>query len=140
MIAAEQIAHVLGVDHKVHSLRTLARLVAKGLPKASLLAVASRVFDTSGERRALMHRLVSEATYKRRDKTLKPAESERAERLARVIATAEYVWDDKDDAREFLVTPHPRLGNDPPFVAALTELGAREVEEILWQIFYGLPT
>ena len=41
------------------------------------------------EQRALMHRIVPEATFKRRRERLSPAESERTERLARVVATAE---------------------------------------------------
>ena len=40
--------------------------------------------------------------------------SERAERLARVIATAEHVWADRNDAREWLTTPHPELDNEMP--------------------------
>jgi len=39
-----------------------------------------------------------------------------------VIATAEYVWDSRDDAREWLAKPHPELENRPPLEAALTEL------------------
>lgn len=140
MVAAERIAGVLGVDHKIHSLQALARLVAKGLPKTAVRAVAARIFSTPGEQRELMQHLVPEATYKRRKGSLKPEESERAERVARVIATAEFVWNDREDAREFLLKPHPLLENQRPIDAALTELGARQAEEVMWQLFYGLPT
>ncbi len=67
------------------------------------------------------------------------AESERTERLARVIAAAEAVWDDQNDAREWLTTPHPELGGRPPIECALTELGARQVESLLDRLQYGLP-
>ncbi|MHB8699235.1 MAG: antitoxin Xre-like helix-turn-helix domain-containing protein [Sulfuricaulis sp.] len=140
MVAAERIAGVLGIDHKIHSLHALAKLVAKGLPKASVRAVAERVFRTPIEQRELMQHLVPVATYKRRKGSLKPEESERAERVARVIATAEFVWNDREDAREFLLKPHPLLDNQRPIDAALTELGARQAEEVMWQLFYGLPT
>ena len=70
---------------------------------------------------------------------LSPGESERTERLARVIASAEYVWDDRNDAREWLNTMHPALENRTPIQAAMTELGARRVEDLLDQIVYGLP-
>ncbi len=49
------------------------------------------------------------------------------------------VWSDEDDAREFLSTPHPELEGRTPLDAALTELGVRRVEELVWKLFYGLP-
>ncbi|PCE21495.1 MbcA/ParS/Xre antitoxin family protein, partial [Burkholderia ubonensis] len=66
-------------------------------------------------------------------------ESEKTERLARIVATAAYVWDDADAARQFLAAPHPELEGRAPLDVALTELGARRVEEVLWKLFYGLP-
>ncbi len=86
-----------------------------------------------------MNRIVPEATFKRRRDRLSTAESERTERIARVVADAEYVWDDRDDARRFLTSPHPALRHKTPIDAAMSELGARQVEEILAKIFYGIP-
>jgi putative toxin-antitoxin system antitoxin component (TIGR02293 family) len=86
----------------------------------------------------LLHRVVPAATYKRRHR-LKLVESERTERLARVIALAEMLWDDEAEARRFLSTPHPELGRKKPIEAALTELGARQVEDIVNRALYGLP-
>lgn len=137
MIAAERIAEVLGLKRKIHSFGDLSRAVQHGLPKTSLRAAVARVALTPSEQHQLIVRLIPEATYKRRKEFLKPEESERTERLARVIATAEYVWDDPDDARAFLRAPHSLLGGRRPIDAALTELGAREVEELLWKLFYG---
>lgn len=59
-------------------------------------------------------------------------------RLAWIVATATSVWSDEDDAREFLSTPHPKLEGRTSLDVALTELGARRVEELLWN-FYGPP-
>ena len=91
------------------------------------------------EQRRITHRIVPEATYKRRGDRLSLVESERTERLARVVATAEWLWGNREDARRFLVTPHPGLGAKAPVEVALTELGARRVEELLCKIEYGLP-
>jgi uncharacterized protein (DUF2384 family) len=55
------------------------------------------------------------------------------------MAGAEFVWGDRSDARRFMTTPHPALRGRTPLDAALTELGARHVEEILDKIFHGLP-
>ena len=64
--------------------------------------------------------------------------NERIERLGRVIATAEYVWDGRDEAKRFLTTPHPAFAGARPIDATRSELGARQVEELLWQIYHGL--
>lgn len=113
--------------------------VEHGLPKVTLRNVARRIFSDTAEQRALMHRVVPEATYKRRRDLLSPAESGRTERLARVVAMAEDVWQDRDSARRFLTTPHPEIGGKTPIDAALTELGARLAEEVMARILYGLP-
>jgi putative toxin-antitoxin system antitoxin component (TIGR02293 family) len=78
------------------------------------------------------------ATYKRRHR-LKLVESEKTERLARVIALAEMLWDDDEAAKRFLATPHAELGRRKPIEAALTELGARQVEDVVMRALYGLP-
>ncbi|ELW9527407.1 DUF2384 domain-containing protein [Burkholderia cenocepacia] len=59
-------------------------------------------------------------------------------RVAWIVAAATSVWSDEDDAREFLSTPHPKLEGRTSLDVALTELGARRVEELLWN-FYGPP-
>lgn len=66
-------------------------------------------------------------------------ESEAIERLARVFAITLHIWDDEALAREFLNTPHPLLDERSPLDVAMTEAGARRVEELLWQLFYGVP-
>jgi putative toxin-antitoxin system antitoxin component (TIGR02293 family) len=110
------------------------------LPKAALRETASWIFTGKAEQKRLMNRIVPEATYKRRRDRLSAAESERTERIARIAANAEYVWGSRDDARRFLTTPHPALGGRSPLETAMTELGARQVEEILGTIFHGLPS
>ena len=123
----------------VTSLLDLNDAVERGLPKATLRIVVQRVFPDAAGQRAMMHRIVPEATYKRRRERLSPAESERTERLARVVAIAEDVWQDREQARRFLTTPHPEIGGKTPLDAALTELGARQAEEVMARIVYGLP-
>ena len=136
MVDATRVAEVLGV--KAKSIRELALVVEKGLPKQALSRTVARVMPERGAASRFLVKVVPEATFKRRIR-LSLGESERTERLARVIAAAEYVWDDRKDAREWLNTPHPELDNLPPMQAAMTELGARRVEDLLDQILYGLP-
>jgi putative toxin-antitoxin system antitoxin component (TIGR02293 family) len=117
----------------------LSDAVSKGLPKAALRQTAARIFEDRAEQRQLMNRIVPEATFKRRRDRLSASESERTERIARVMAYTEYVWSNRADARRFMNTSHPALQGRTPLDTALSELGARQVEEILDQIFHGLP-
>ena len=66
-------------------------------------------------------------------------ESERTERLARVLAYAEFVWDDRDQAREWMSKPHRELNDQTPLDVGRREFGARRVEDLLDKLFYGLP-
>ena len=133
-----RIAQVLGLRRKVTSVEQLEQQVEEGLPKASLSAVARHVYGSSPDAAALMLRVIPAATFHRRGEELKPQAGERVERLARVIATAEHVWDNADDARAFLSTGHAMLGGKRPIEVALTELGARRVENLLWSLFHGV--
>lgn len=137
-VSPERIAQVMGLRRKVRSIGDLSSAIQEGLPKASLKTSLAHVFPEGSEQAALLYRIIPEATFKRRRDLLKPDESERTERIARVIATAEYVWDDEVEARRFLTIPHSELDAERPIDIALTELGARRVEQLLWKLYYGL--
>jgi putative toxin-antitoxin system antitoxin component (TIGR02293 family) len=142
LIQTERIVEVLGgtntLGRQIRSLEELERTVAEGFPKRALRHVVERVYTERKEARRALYRVVPEATYKRRVR-LSPQESGRTERLARVIASAEYAWNSQADAREWLMRSHPELGGKAPMEAASTGLGARQVEEILDRLFYGIP-
>ena len=137
-IPADRVARILGLKSTVRSMAAIADAVESGLPKHSLERVVERAGVQGPARLKLMHRVVPAATWKRRIR-LKLVESEKTERLARVIALAELLWDDEDEAKRFLATPHAELGKRKPIEAALTELGARQVEDIVTRALYGLP-
>jgi len=142
MMQPNSVADVMGgpsiLGNSVHSVQDLEAAVVTGLPKRALRLTLARGCASAQQARTLLYRVVPEATYKRRVR-LTPAESERTERLARVISSAEYVWDSRNEARAWLTRPHPELENRPPLEAALTELGARRAEELLDRLFYGIP-
>ncbi len=143
MVETLHVAQILGgsgiLGIRISSLRDLAQSVSSGLPKQALRKTAQHVYDEPKEVTRLMYKLVPEATYKRRTR-LTSAESERTERLARVIAAAEFVWEDQKDTREWLTRPHPELGDETPLQRSMSELGAREVEQLLERLLYGLPS
>jgi putative toxin-antitoxin system antitoxin component (TIGR02293 family) len=142
VIRAEHIAEVMGgvaiLGKRINSIEELEQTVSNGIPKRALRRTAERIYSSAGAVREMMFRIVPEATFKRRT-LLSPSEGARTERLARVIAAAEYVWEERDAAREWLTKPHPELNGRTPIQAATSELGARQVEELLDRVFYGIP-
>lgn len=138
LVMPEHIAAVMALVPEPHSYAELDEQVSRGLPKAALKAGVARMGRNADERRELLHRVVPEATWKRRRDRLSATESEKTERLARVFATARYVWDSDEDALAFLHAPHAMLGGRAPLDVAMTELGARRIEALLWRLFYGI--
>lgn len=65
--------------------------------------------------------------------------SRKLERVARIYALAERVFNDKDFANAFLHKPHSRLNGRAPIACVETELATKQVEQILNSIAYGLP-
>lgn len=138
LVTPEKIAAVMALEPLPHSFAELDARVGQGLPKSALKASVARICLDAQSQQKLLYRIVPQATYKRRRDALSVDESERAERLARVFASAAYVWGSEDDARAFLDAPHPLLQGRSPLDVAMSELGARRVEALLWQLFYGL--
>ncbi len=117
----------------------LAAAVARGLPRAVVgKLVANAAPDDPHLRKRIAALVASPATLKRGAR-LSPAASERAERLARVVALAHQALGDAETAQRWLNEPHPLLGNSSPIEVAATDLGARQVERILHNIEYDLP-
>lgn len=64
-------------------------------------------------------------------------ESDRLYRLARLLALAEYFIGDREKAIGWMKRPNLVLGGVAPLKVLDTELGARQVENILGRIGYG---
>ena len=92
MIAPASIAEILGLGGSIRTVRELESAVSSGLPKRSLERLSTRLYDDRRTASAYKFKVVPQATWKRRSKRLSVEESERTERLARVLAHAEYVW------------------------------------------------
>jgi len=83
---------------------------------------------------------ISKATLHRRKAAgrLDPAESDRLVRFARLMGKAIEVMESKENARKWLNSPQVGLGGAVPLDYAETEVGAREVEDLLGRIEYGV--
>jgi putative toxin-antitoxin system antitoxin component (TIGR02293 family) len=83
---------------------------------------------------------ISKATLHRRKASgkLAPAESDRVVRFARLLGKAVEVLESAENARQWLTSPQFGLGGAVPLDYAETEVGAREVEDLLGRIEYGV--
>ena len=116
------------------------RLVAEdGLPVHSVKVLQGEL-KRFGVRRPseFVNRIVPRATRRRRER-LTREEGEAVLRVASLMALAVYVWGEEEGAAEFLTQPHSMLRGAIPLEMALSEVGARYVEDILWGLHYGLP-
>ena len=66
--------------------------------------------------------------------------SDRVVRFAKLMGKAVKVFGNLDDARQWLSSPQFGLGGAVPLDYAKSELGAREVENLLGRIEYGVYT
>jgi len=141
MESHKDIVRLLGgkkaVGRAVRTHADLDEAIQAGLPRAALEHLMSAVAPES-ERAKLRNRVVPRASYQR-SKVLSAAHSATTERLARITALAQSVWEDDAKAQRFLWSEHPELRHRKPIEVALTELGAREVEEVIQRGLHGLP-
>jgi putative toxin-antitoxin system antitoxin component (TIGR02293 family) len=83
---------------------------------------------------------ISLATLHRRKAQgrLQPEESDRVLRFARLFGKAVSIFGNAADAKQWLASPQFGLGGEVPLDYAQTEVGAREVENLLGRIEYGV--
>jgi putative toxin-antitoxin system antitoxin component (TIGR02293 family) len=132
------------LGQKVKSRIDFDALIKKGIPLGVIFHI-KKEFNLPDE---VIARIigVSPRTVSRRRKTVKipakerlsPVESDRVYRFARIVALAEDVFEDKKEALEWLNSPQYGLGGRVPFDMLQTDAGAREVEELLIRIDYGV--
>jgi putative toxin-antitoxin system antitoxin component (TIGR02293 family) len=85
---------------------------------------------------------VSERTLARVRKSsnqrLSAVASDRLYRLVRIFAIACEVLEDEEKAKEWIRRRQVGLGDKAPLDLLHTEAGAKEVEDLLWRIEYGV--
>ena len=122
-----------------HHIDKIGNIVKQGLPsevgksmKEMLGLTDKEIAETLG---------TSEKTLQRKRKKNEPfslVESDRLYRMARIFALASHVLGEDDLAREWLHEPQYGLEEEIPIEMMKTEAGAKEVEELLYRIEYGV--
>jgi putative toxin-antitoxin system antitoxin component (TIGR02293 family) len=113
-------------------------LIQVGLPvlelinlQKSLAVPMDKLVPMLGISKATLHRRMAEGR-------LGSAESDRVVRFARLMGKAIEVMESEENARRWLTSPQFGLGGAVPLDYAETEVGAREVEDLLGRIEYGV--
>jgi len=114
-------------------------MVRSGLPFAMLDEVAA----AAGIGRLTLARVIDlpSTTLARRRKAgqLTPEESDRLVRVARLVAMAhDLMRGHGDAARRWLGDPHELLEGESPLERASTEVGSREVEDLIGRLRHGI--
>jgi putative toxin-antitoxin system antitoxin component (TIGR02293 family) len=126
---------VLG--RNLNSQRDLCEAIRDGFPPAvveELMQASGLTLKELAEALDLSPRSLQR---RRRSGRLARFESDRLYRLARIVAVARQSLGDREKAMLWLKRSNRALGGIPPVGAIDTELGARQVEDILGRIAYG---
>lgn len=100
-----------------------------------------RVLDVPTSRVSELLRIPVRTLARRKEaKKLEPEESDRLVRLSRLVALALQLFEgDLEEMRSWLETPHAALANETPLDFATTEVGTREVENVIGRLEHGVP-
>ncbi|MCB2193899.1 MAG: DUF2384 domain-containing protein [Deltaproteobacteria bacterium] len=143
MLAQSRVQEILGgpqvLGRKVSNLADFDALVRDGLPWASARHV-KEALDLSDELFAswLETSQRTLARWKKSRPKLSLATSDRLYRLVSIVVLACEVFEELDAAMRWLRRPQVGLGGRVPLELAKTEPGAREVENLLGRLEYGV--
>jgi putative toxin-antitoxin system antitoxin component (TIGR02293 family) len=143
MTASEYVVEVLGGPSvfKGRALPTSTELrerIKQGLPYRSLESVRERLRLSAPDAATVLHMPPRTLARRRQARRLDPDESDRLYRIARVAGQAVSVFGDENKATTWLQRPNRALNGELPIRLLDTDIGARQVEDILGRIEHGI--
>ena len=131
------------LEHKTQKLRAthpteLVRRIQKGLPFSEMQALRKQLDLPLDDLASKLS--ISRATLHRRKNAgrLSPDESDKVMRFSRLLEHAASVFGNVEKGRAWLKFPQYGLGGAVPLDYAKTEIGAREVDNLLGRIDYDV--
>lgn len=112
--------------------------VERGLPLRTYSALAKSLSLTSSEEDKLLHVSLRTRMRWKHQRRLDPAVSDRIVRIARILALATEVLEDRQHAVSWLREPSPALSGRAPLQIIGNDLGAERVVNLLHQMEYGV--
>lgn len=143
MTATEIVIDVLGGPRvfRGRTLPTAAEMrdrIKAGLPFSSLESVRERLNLSVPEAATVLQMPLRTLARRRQARRLAADESDRLYRLARLAAQAMVVLGSEEKAAEWLHRPNRSLNGEPPIRLLDTDVGARQVEDILGRLEHGI--
>jgi putative toxin-antitoxin system antitoxin component (TIGR02293 family) len=122
---------ITAVHREINRIRAGLSFRAVNNLQRSLDVPMDKIALVLGMSRATLHR-------RKREGKIDADESERLVRYERLLEKAKDVFGDAVNARRWLTHSQPGLGGAVPIEFAATEIGAREVENLLGRLEYGV--
>lgn len=115
--------------------------MVRGGLQTNVVSALSGYLDLSTEQ-TLGYIRLSKQTFARRkaSKRLNTEESDRVWRVADIVAKATELLGDPETAATWLQAPAPALNGESPLERASTDIGARDVEQLIGRLAHGIPT
>lgn len=131
-------ASTLGV--RVQSVRALRKRIEHGFAYTAFERLRAAI-DLPAPAVAALVQIPERTLARRKQKgALLPTESERVFRISRVLTKATDLFEgDREAALAWLAAPSRALGGERPLDLARTEVGAREVEDLIGRLEHGVP-
>ena len=129
---------MISVGFSTNNILQLIQQIRRGVAVSSLYALADRLSIGVNEMSEIVNISARTFTRRKREGVLHADETERVYRLADLMARATEVLHSNEDAQHWLKTPKKALGGETPLKLADTELGAKEVKDLLGRIEHGV--
>ncbi len=143
MTATEYVVDVLGgasvfKGRTIPTSTELRERIKRGLPYRSLESVRERLRLSVPETASVLHMPPRTLARRRQTRKLDGDASDRLYRIARVAAQAFALFETEDGAATWLRRPNRALNGELPIHLLDTDVGARQVEDILGRIEHGV--
>jgi putative toxin-antitoxin system antitoxin component (TIGR02293 family) len=112
--------------------------VLKGLPFSAFEAVQKEIGLPQNQLSNILGIPTRTMARRKENQQLTSVESDRLYRVAWVFAFTVDVLGDIDKARTWLKSPNRGLGGEVPLTLLDTDIGARQVEDVLQRLKYGI--
>lgn len=136
-------------DYRTHALRVIQGM--RGRSVSDMVAAVNRGFSIGNVERLMKRYGISESylvevmhispsTYRRRKRSgrISADESDRLVRIAGLYGMAEDILGNAESAAGWMREPNRGLGGKTPAAYSVTEVGAREVEDLLGRLAHGI--
>ena len=115
--------------------------IEAGFSYQSLERFQAKIGLSTQELAALLQIRTRTLSRRKEEGRLQPDESDRLLRASRLLGRAIDLFEGNlDHAREWLSRPQPAFGSATPLEYARTDVGSREVENLIGRLEYGIPT